>query len=221
MPAKVLVIGASRGIGLAAVKACLAKGYQVRAFARTASQIMIEDLALETFAGDALDTHDIEQALQDIDVVIQALGIPVNSRMLTGPIDLFSNATRVLVPAMQAAGVRRLITVTGFGAGDGRRRISPLQRIGFEIFLGRAYGDKDIQEDIIKSSALDWTIARPGVLTSGKATDDYRVLEDPDSWRNGFISRADVADFLAKQVECEAYVARTPVLIGKCGLPNL
>ena len=221
MPAKVLVIGASRGIGLAAVKACLAKGYQVRAFARTASQIMIEDLALETFAGDALATHDIERALQDIDVVIQALGIPVNSRMLTGPIDLFSNATRVLVPAMEAAGVRRLIAVTGFGAGDGRRRISPLQRIGFELFLGRAYSDKNVQEDIIKSGSLEWTIVRPGVLTSGKATGDYRLLKDPDSWRNAFISRADVADFLANQIANPAYVAKTPVLIGKCSLPNL
>ena len=77
MPAKVLVIGASRGIGLAAVKTCLAEGYQVRAFARTASQIMIEDQALETFAGDALDTHDIERALQDIDVAFMPMNIPV------------------------------------------------------------------------------------------------------------------------------------------------
>ena len=39
--------------------------------------------------------------------------------------------------------------------------------------------------------------------------------------RNGFISRADVADFLAKQSLSPTYISKTPVLIGKCGLPNL
>ncbi len=221
MPKKVLVIGATRGIGLATLKACLTEGYHVRGFARSASQIPIDDERLEKFAGDALSSHSIARALQDVEVVIQALGIPVNTRMLTGPIELFSKSTRLLVPAMEEAGVRRLIAVTGFGAGDGRNRISPLQRVGFELFLGRAYSDKDIQEDVIKSSSLDWTIVRPGILTSAQASGTYRVLEDPTSWRNGFVSRADVADFLVKQIPSSTYVSKTPVLIGRCGLPNL
>ena len=29
----------------------------------------------------------------------------------------------------------------------------------------------------------------------------YRVLVDPNDWTSGFISRADVADFLVKQVD--------------------
>ena len=221
MSRKILIIGASRGIGLATLKACLADGYEVRAFARTAFDIQIEDPALEKFVGDALAIDDVERALDGIDAVIQILGVPMNSKMFTGPIDLFSKATRVLIPAMEAAGVQRLLTVTGFGAGDGRRRISPLQRVAFEIFLGRAYADKDIQEDLIKSSTLDWTIVRPGILTPGEASGTYRVLEDAASWRNGFISRADVADFLAKQISSSTYISKTPVLIGKCGLPNL
>jgi uncharacterized protein YbjT (DUF2867 family) len=32
----------------------------------------------------------------------------------------------------------------------------------FRFFLGRAYDDKDVQERLIKDSALDWTIVRPG-----------------------------------------------------------
>lgn len=221
MAQTILIIGATRGIGLATVRAALSAGHRVRAFARSASQIPIDNADLETFSGDALSADDVAAALKDVDVVIQTLGVPVNVKMLTGPIDLFSKATRVLVPAMEAAGVRRLITVTGFGAGDGRRRISPLQRIGFEAFLGRAYSDKDIQEDIIKSSSLDWTIVRPGILTSGDATGSYRVLAQPESWRNGLIARADVADFLVQQVSDTTYVSKTPVLIGRCALPNL
>jgi hypothetical protein len=64
----------------------------------------------------------------------------------------------------------KLICVTGFGAGDSRASISCLQLLPFRFFFGRAYDDKDVQERLIKDSALDWTIARPGVLANGSRT---------------------------------------------------
>lgn len=99
-----------------------------------------------------------------MDAVIQTLGIPANARMLTGPIDLFSTTKTTLLPLMQELGILRLISVTGFGAGDSRSSIAPLQRLGFDLVFGRAYCDKDIQEQLITQSGLDWTIVRPGVL---------------------------------------------------------
>ncbi len=114
--------------------------------------------------GDARNPEDVRAALKGAYAVIQALGIPANARMLTGPIDLFSAATATLLPLMQDAGVRRLISVTGFGAGESRAAIGPLQRIGFDLVFGRAYADKDIQEQLISKSELDWVIVRPGVL---------------------------------------------------------
>ena len=102
---------------------------------------------------------------------------------------------------------------TGFGAGDSRASINCLQLLPFRFFFGRAYDDKDVQERLIKDSALDWTIARPGVLTSGSRTGRYKVLNEPSEWRNGTISRADVADFLVPQIEDHAYLRKTPVLV--------
>jgi uncharacterized protein YbjT (DUF2867 family) len=69
------------------------------------------------------------------------------------------------------------------------------------LFLGRVYADKDVQERIIRKSRLDWTIVRPTILTNGPHTGAYRVLVDPNDWTSGFISRADVADFLVKQID--------------------
>jgi hypothetical protein len=40
------------------------------------------------------------------------------------------------------------------------------------------------------------------------------VLVDARDWRSGFISRADVADFLVKQVNDASLVHKTPALIG-------
>lgn len=209
-----LIMGASNGIGLAATHLALERGYAVRAFARSAGRIPVEHERLRKLMGDARSPADVRAALTGVDAVLQALGVPGDRRMITGPVDLFSTATRALLPAMKEAGVRRLVSVTGFGAGDSRTTISPLQRIGFLLVFGRAYADKDIQEALIRESPLDWVIVRPGVLTNGRASGRYRVLAEPGEWRNGIIARADVADFMLRQVESDEYLHRTPALIG-------
>ena len=207
--ATVLIIGASKGIGLEALKQALSAGHSVRALARTASQIKVEHPRLEKIDGDALDSSTVRHALAGVDVVIQSLGMPAGPDLIFGSVKLFSEATRILVDAMKESGTRRLICVTGFGAGDSRGRGGLL---AFSLLLGRAYDDKDVQEQIIRRSGLDWIIARPVILTNGPKTDAYRVLADPRDWRCGFISRADVADFIIKQIDDDSYLGTTPVL---------
>jgi putative NADH-flavin reductase len=115
---------------------------------------------------------------------------------------------------MKAAGVKRLITVTGLGAGDSRGHGGLLyDAVIFPLFLKRVYDDKDVQEWIIRSSGLDWTIVRPGLLTNNPATGRYRVLTVPQDWRFGSISRADVADFLVRQVDDRVLIGAMPLLI--------
>ncbi len=210
--AHILVIGASRGIGLEAVKQALARGHNVRAFARSADRISLSSPDLEKRSGNALEPRDVTAALDGIDVVIQALGVDASPEMVLRPVRLFSDATRVLLGAMSDAGVKRLIAVTGFGAGDSRSSLGCVQGLGFQLLLGRAYDDKDIQERLIRDSDLDWVIARPVILTKGARSGRYKVLVDRKDWRNGFISRADVADFLVGQIDDDSYLGQTPVL---------
>jgi putative NADH-flavin reductase len=183
--AKLLVIGASRGIGLETVKAALAAGHSVRALARSAARIPIKNAVLDKVSGDALDSETVRNALQDVDVVIQTLGVDIAPRAIFEHTALFSQSTRILVDVMKAAGVKRLITVTGLGAGDSRGHGGLLyDAVIFPLFLKRVYDDKDVQEWIIRSSGLDWTIVRPGLLTNNPATGRYRVLTVPQDWRS-------------------------------------
>src|SRR5262249_41145065 len=66
----VLIIGASRGIGLTAVKIGLSAGYEVRAVARSAHAIAINDTRLEKISGDARDSAVIVRALDGTGAVI-------------------------------------------------------------------------------------------------------------------------------------------------------
>jgi putative NADH-flavin reductase len=210
--ATVLIIGASKGIGLEALKQALSAGHTVRALARPAGRIPIEHPQLEKIDGNALDSSTVQQALAGVDAVIQSLGLSPGPDLFFRSVRLFSGATRVLVDAMKKAGTRRLICVTGFGAGDSRGRGGLLYNVAFSLLLGRAYDDKDVQEQIIRRSGLEWIIARPVILTNGPRTGAYRVLTDPRDWRCGLIARGDVADFLVKQIDDDSYLGKAPVL---------
>jgi putative NADH-flavin reductase len=169
---------------------------------------------LDKVSGDALDSDTIRNALEGVDVVIQTLGVDIAPRAIFEHSTLFSQSTRILVDAMKAAGVKRLIAVTGLGAGDSRGHGGLLyDAVVFPLLLKRVYDDKDVQEWIIRSSGLHWTIVRPGLLTNRPGTGRYRILTASKDWRFGFISRADVADFLVRQVDDRALIGATPLLI--------
>lgn len=87
-----------------------------------------------------------------------------------------------------------------------------LEGLGHGLLLGRAYADKGLQEDIVKRSDLHWTIVRPTILTNGPRTREYQVLDTPESWRNGLISRADVAQFLVDRALDGKSLHEAPVL---------
>jgi putative NADH-flavin reductase len=210
--ANVLIIGASRGIGLKTVECALDLGHHVRAFARTIGRTTISNARLEKYQGDALVEKDLKSSLRGVDTVIQCLGLPLRPDLILKPVCLFSDATRLLLSSMEQSSAKKLIAVTGFGAGDSKTSISCFQRIPFRLVFGRAYDDKSVQEDLIRKSNLDWIIVRPVVLTNGRQTGQYRVLAEPREWRNGLISRADVADFLAQQIDSDDYVRKAPVL---------
>ncbi len=213
--ARILIVGASRGTGLQTVRKALAAGHRVRALARSAANIPIENERLERITGDATDRTALINALEGIEAVIVTLGVAPSFATVVSGTELFSTATRALVDTMREKGVRRLVAMTGIGAGDSRGHGGFIYDwLVFPLLLKRVYDDKDVQEQIIRQSELDWTIVRPGLLTNGPETDRYRVLLDPAQWTAGSISRADVADFLVKEVTDRRFIGRAPVIIG-------
>ena len=209
---RVCVMGGSRGIGLETVKALLKKDHDVIAFSRGAENMQLDHTKLIRVSGNATHADDVRAAVKGVDAVVQTLGVPVSLKLLTGPINLFSSATKTLVPIMEDMNIKRLIAVTGFGAGDSESAINCVQRVPFNLVFGQAYRDKSAQEMLIKESTLDWTIIRPGVLTNQRLKRPYRVRTRASEWRNGLISRAAVADYIASAIDDPATIGAEPVL---------
>jgi len=206
---KVLVIGGTRGIGREVVAAAHVAGHELTLLARNAERISLPVTGVRVVVGDAGDADDIERAVAGQDAVVWTVGVGPTRR----PVHLFSRSTRFLLAAMARHGVRRLMCVTGIGAGDSRGHGGFLyDRIVQPLFLRTVYEDKDRQEALLRGGDVDWTIVRPGTLTSGPATGLVRVLTDLQGVTAGKVSRADVAAFIVENLETGEY-RRTAVLL--------
>ncbi|MEL6167621.1 MAG: NAD(P)H-binding protein [Pseudomonadota bacterium] len=208
----IAVIGASRGIGRETVETALNRGQSVRAFSRNAEALDRDDPNLEQVSGDAREPADVARAIDGASAVIMTLGIRERLAMIWEEETLFSTSTAVALAAMKDAGVKRLVVVTGLGTSESADALSSLERIGFRFFLSKPYEDKARQEVLVRSSETDWTIVRPTILTNTGPSGRYRVLVNPREWRNGLISRADVADFLVSAATQNTYVHQAVVL---------
>ena len=206
---KLLIIGASRGIGKALLEEALKDGHQVRVLARDPEKIEITDNALEVVKGDVRDLEAVSAAIDDMDIVCSCIGVPITFK----PVDLFAEAAKNLVQAVRQKSGLKLIAVTGIGAGDSKGHGGFLyDRIFKPLFLNTIYEDKDREEEIIMGSSIDWLIVRPAGLTNGPRTGKYRVINDLDGNVSTRISRRDVADFILSEMAHPTQFGKTPLI---------
>lgn len=131
------------------------------------------------------------------------IGVPVLALLyLFRKNTALSEGTRNIVRAMEKLGVRRFVCQSSLGVGDSKWRLGLLYNaIIVPLFLRNLFTDKARQERIIRESTLDWVIVRPTALTNGPLTRVYQTGPDIGHWFFPTkISRADVADFMLKQV---------------------
>lgn len=209
---KLIVFGATGGTGRQLVQQALEQGHEVTAFLRSPEKLRLSHANLRLAQGDVLDAAAVARAVPGHDAVLCALGAPA---LKTGVVR--SAGTRNIVAAMEKAGVRRLVCQTSLGYGDSKavlKRTSFVFRFIIAPFLLRGvFADHARQEDCIKASSLEWVIARPGNLTDAGRSGRYRhgfAADDPTITAE--ISRADVADFMLRQLADNAYLRKTPGL---------
>lgn len=194
---KITVIGASAGIGLESTRLGLERGHEVTALSRRAVPLP-DHPKLRRVQGSATNPQDVASAVEGADAVLVTLG--VKSPFAT---TLFSDSARILLQVLKESNASPLLIVlTGFGTGDSWSYNSLPMRFFFSLLLKAVYADKNLQERVIAGGYQRWEMVRPGRLTSGAMTGQYRALDRlVEGMRVGAISRADVAHFMVAQAE--------------------
>jgi putative NADH-flavin reductase len=206
---RIIVFGATGPTGRQLVSKALEQGHDVTAYARTPRRVTIRHARLRVVQGDVLDAVAVDAAVAGHDAVLSALGATHRKDGST-----VSRGTEHIVAAMRKHGVKRLIVQSAVGVGDSQRQAGILfGKILMPLFLHTVFADKARQEDLVRASGLDWTIVRPTGLTNKPGRGQYQVETDdvPVPWN---ISRADVADFMLRQLDDRTYVRRAPAIGG-------
>jgi uncharacterized protein YbjT (DUF2867 family) len=201
---KMALFGATGGTGRQVLAQGLAQGHEVRALARAPEKLEPAP-GLEIIAGDVLDQAAVDACLTGTDAVICVLG----SHGSTQPVE--AEGSERIIAGMQRLGIRRLIAVTSMGVGDSRDQVPGFFRVIMQLTLKKIMAAKEVQEQRIRDSGLDWTIVRPGGLTDGPATGRYRSGVDK-SIQATRVARADVADFVLQQLLDERYLHQAPAV---------
>jgi nucleoside-diphosphate-sugar epimerase len=159
--------------------------------------------------GDFHNNEDVERAVPGHDAVIVTASLGSISSFKENP-TFFSQGTKIVIRAMKASGVRRIVVLSAIGVGESRKISGWIaEKFLFGMLFKLPYSDHEVQENDTRASGLEWVIARPARLTNGPATTTYikraSLERVPWSWA---ISRADVADFLVEAAVTDTWVGK-------------
>lgn len=209
---KVVIFGATGGTGRQLIEQALAQGHIVTAFDRSPAALTIQHPDLTFVQGDVFNQEQVDAVVAGQDTVICVLGVRP-----TVQIPVCSTGTEHIIAAMNKAGVKRFICQSAFvvAALDGERKEVPWVlpvMLSFSPKTKTMFADKVRQEQIVRQSDLDWIIVRPARLTDGPKTGAYKSGVPMSIGINAKITRADVADFILKQVSDDSYLHKVPRL---------
>jgi putative NADH-flavin reductase len=206
---RIAIFGASGATGRLLTERCLAAGHAVSALARTPAKFAYAD-RVRVVRGDVFDKQAIAATLEGADAVFSALG----AKSPFERDDTLERGIPLIVDAMKAAGVRRIVVLGSSGALDSALDKQPawrrwiVEHIVYTTLLKWPVEAQRAQYAALAPSGLDWTMAMPPMLTNGAARGRIRVDGDALPRNGSRISRADVADFMFRELTARQWVGK-------------
>ncbi|MCR8659857.1 NAD(P)-dependent oxidoreductase [Paenibacillus endoradicis] len=201
MGMKLFVIGATGGVGKEVVKQALDKGYEVTAFVRDPSKLVMEHAHLHIVQGDGLDKNSVITAMEGHDAVICTVG----GKNL-GTTTLMSTVTKHLIEGMKQHNIDRIVYCASAGI---HKELKGIMGKLITFVLRKVLADHTKVYESLVASKLHWTIARPMSLTNGPLLGSYNEVLHGGSPKGYSIARADVAVFMLKAVEDNQYLEQS------------
>lgn len=194
---RITVFGATGRTGGLLVEAALARGLEVTAFARLHSKIGAEMLRLanapnsrlSVVIGDVLNPLDVDRAVEGSEVIVCAMGVEPSllaaataSPSTPSGAQHLAEAVSLILDGMERLRSRRVVLISDarcspayYDVGTGL--VSNLQKLAF---WNSHYQYVAKAEETVKSrgakGSVDYTIIRPGILTSDTGQEDLGVI---------------------------------------------
>ncbi len=205
---KIALFGGTGQTGKEFLTLALERGYSVKALARSPEKLSVQHSNLEVVKGDVLNIEDVSRVVEGCDLTVSLFGHVKGS-----PEWLQTNGTKNIIMAMKEHNLEKIISLSGGGLPypekDQPKFADKLIRTIMKIAVPKILNDAIEHHKVLADSGLKWIIIRAPRLTNGSKKGAYRV-----GWvgvnASTQIARADLADFILKQVEDDHYLYQMP-----------
>jgi putative NADH-flavin reductase len=204
---QVTVFGANGKVGRKVVDRLLRDGHRVVAFIHNHSSLG-DHQNLTLVRGDVHHGDDISQAIAGSDAVISALG-----SWHTPDKNILSSAMERLIPAMRAAGIQKIISLTGAGAFAPQDSPNIFETTG-HVFLNamapKVLRDSEEHIRLLSESGLIWTVVRAPIMTEAGSHNYKLGSHVPLPWAT--IHREAVVDCLVQLLDNTSHQGSAPFI---------
>ena len=207
---RILLLGATKGLGKEILKEALSLGFEINCLARNAKKFPIEQNNIRVFEGDATSSIDLENAVQDSKIIISTLNVMRKNLFpwsnITNDKNTISKSSKNIIEISKIKKVKHLISVSAWGVNESLDHIP----IWFKLLIKNSnlkypYIDHGKSEKLLVNSNLNWTILRPSALVN--FLNNHQVKESI-SLKNKpslIISRKSLAKFIINIVDKKNY----------------
>ena len=208
---RIVIFGATGGIGRHALQHALAKGHEVVAYARNPNKIKTKHPRLTITKGELTDYEAMRDAIRGCDAVVWTVGVSMKRHYEGMPA---LDGHKLLLKAMKETGVKRLVDwgtpSVKFGQ-DKQSFITVFPSIAAAIFFPKSKKEMIAIGDLLKQSDLDWTLVRFMQPTDKEAIGRVKVSFGDKSIKMA-VTRNDIAKFMIDQVESDEYIRSMPII---------
>ncbi len=212
---RIVILGASGGVGRWVTRFAVEAGYAVTALVRP-DRVLQPPSGVRVLRGAALDQRDLTTAVEAQDVLISCLGAqrtqPWNPwSPLRPPSRVAEPSARAMAAVVPNTSVRRVVVVSAAGVGDSLAWTNAAMRWMLRhSTVGEMYADLGRMEETLRASSLAWVAVRPVTLVNAAPSARTRVLSRYRA--ASIIGRADVAAWLLRAATDPHVGDRTPMI---------
>ena len=201
---KIIVFGATGGVGQQFVEMAVAAGHEVTAFVRTPEKLQTANVHI--IQGDAFNAEDVAKAIPNHEAVISCLGSSAGMKKSNDLETMGKN----IADSMEAAGVKRLVYCASAGVNG---EIPGIAGKMMMKMLANPLADHRNALNYYKTKDIVYTIARPMGLKDEPLNVDYKESIDGVPKGSNSIPRASVAHFMLKALTDPSYENKS---VGLC-----